>query len=347
MDASWTSLFLHLLVMLSVLQYANGSGATRMTGNYQMAVNHQDHANEKANLQESKRIIMSGHPKDAQDDEDHHDGMKAMKHRTIDDTAKGTDVLELNSMDVNKNGDDHVNAHPSSHMDHMDPSLLVFFIMEDLKVGKTMPIYFPKRNPSSSPRMLPREEADAIAFSHKELPNLLQQFSFSQGSPQAKAMEDTIRQCEIPPIIGETKFCATSLESMVDFTRDIFGLDSQIKVLSTNHLTKSSTLLQNYTVLEAPREISAWKMVACHTMPYPYAVFYCHSQDSKNRVLKVLLAGENGDRVEAISVCHLDTSHWSRNHVSFRVLGIEPGTAPVCHFFPADNFVWIPSPTSN
>ncbi|KAK3022032.1 hypothetical protein RJ639_047422 [Escallonia herrerae] len=337
MGASWTSLFVHLLVML----HANRSGATRTTGNYQMAVNH---ANEKVNLQEPKRIIMSGHPKDGQDDEDHHDGMKAMEHRTVDDTAKGTNVLQLHSMDVNKNGDDHVNAHPSSHM---DPSLLVFFIMEDLKVGKTMPIYFPKRDPSSSPRMLPREEADAIAFSLKELANLLQRFSFSQGSPQAKAMEDTIRQCEIPPIVGETKFCATSLESMVDFTQDILGLDSQIKVLSTNHLTKSSTLLQNYTVLEAPQEISARKMVACHTMPYPYAVFYCHSQDSKNRVLRVLLAGENGDRVDAISVCHLDTSHWSRNHVSFRVLGIEPGTAPVCHFFPADNFVWIPSPTSN
>lgn len=289
------------------------------------------------------------------DDRQNHDVMNAMAHAMVDDTKKGTNLLRLHSMDVNNKDDadadahegmhaHHIHAHPSSHMHHMDPSLVVFFMMGDLKEGKTMPIYFPKRDPSS-PHLLPKEEADQIPFSLKQLPNLLQHFSFSQASPQAKAMEETLTQCEFKPIKGETKLCATSLESMLDFTRGIIGLDAQVKVLSTTHLTKSTTLLQNYTVLQDPIEIPAPKMVACHTMPYPYAVFYCHSQVTENRVLRISLEGENGDRVEAISVCHLDTSHWSRDHVSFRVLGIEPGTSPVCHFFPADNFVWVQSTT--
>uniref|UniRef100_A0A2N9IID3 BURP domain-containing protein n=1 Tax=Fagus sylvatica TaxID=28930 RepID=A0A2N9IID3_FAGSY len=201
----------------------------------------------------------------------------------------------------------HVHVHPSSHMNHMnhmDPSSMVFFTVKDLKVGKTMPIYFPKRDPSTSPHVLPREEAISIPFSSKQLPHLLEFFSFSFDSPQAKAMADTLKECETKPIKGETKFCATSLESMLDFTPP--------------------------------------KMVACHTMPYPYAIFYCHSQKSENKVFKVRLGGENGDKVEAIAVCHMDTSQWSPDHVSFRLLGVQPGTSSVCHFFPADNFVWVP-----
>ncbi|KAJ7978380.1 BURP domain-containing protein [Quillaja saponaria] len=241
---------------------------------------------------------------------------------------------------------EHIDSPFSTHMHHMDPSLMVFFTMKDLKVGKKMPIYFPKRNPATSPHFLPREEADSIPFSLKELPYLLKIYNFSRESPQAKAMEDTLRECESKPIKGETKFCATSLESMLDFADSIFGMISQFKVVSTSYLTKSPTTFQNYSLLDIPEEISAPKMVACHTMPYPYAVFYCHSQESENKVFKVSLGGDNGDRVKAVVVCHLDTSNWGHNHVSFRVLGIEPGTSPVCHFFPADNLVYVLKSTS-
>lgn len=227
------------------------------------------------------------------------------------------------------------------HMQHMDPSLNVFFTIDDLKVGKIKPIYFPKKNLSKSPRLLSREESDTIPFSSKHLPYLLEFFSFSIESPQAKAMEYTLGQCEVEPIQGETKFCATTLESLLDFARGIFGLDTQLKVLTTTHLTNSTTLLQNYTFLGV-KEIPAPKMIACHTMPYPYAVFYCHCQESETRVFEVSLGGENGETVQAAAVCHMDTSRWDLDHVSFQVLKIEPRSSPVCHFFPADNLVWVP-----
>ncbi|KAL4354633.1 hypothetical protein GQ457_06G002170 [Hibiscus cannabinus] len=227
-------------------------------------------------------------------------------------------------------------------MDHMDESAMVFFTLKDLKVGNSMPIYFPKKDSSSSPRLLPRDEAESIAFSSEELPNLLRFFSFSEDSPQAKAMEATLGECESKSIKGEIKFCATSLESMLDFASSVFGSSIDFKILTTEHVTKSNTLFQNYTVLEKPVEIPAPSIVSCHTKPYPYAILYCHSQVTENRVFKVSLGGENGDRVTAVAVCHMDTSQWNRNHVSFRVLGFEPGTLPVCHFFPADNFVLVP-----
>ncbi|XP_022896880.1 BURP domain-containing protein BNM2A-like [Olea europaea var. sylvestris] len=261
------------------------------------------------------------------------------------------DVLRLHSMDKQENDAHeemhvhHMHTHSSSHMDHMDPSVLVFFQLDDLKQGNSMPIHFPRRKPNSSPRLLSKQEADSIPFQLQKLPNLLELFSFSQDSPQAQAMENTLRECETEPIKGETKFCATSLESMLDFIQKIIGMESQIKVLSTTHLTNSKTLLQKFTIMKI-QEISAPKSVACHTMPYPYTIFYCHYQESISRVFRVSLAGEYRDKSEAIAVCHLDTSQWSENHVAFRVLGIKPGSSPVCHFFPADNFLWVPSTTT-
>ncbi|XLR55950.1 hypothetical protein S83_006622 [Arachis hypogaea] len=95
-------------------------------------------------------------------------------------------------------------------------------------------------------------------------------------------------------------------------------------------------------MLEDIKEMEAPKMVACHTMPYPYGVFYCHSQTTLNKVYRVPLEGDNGDKVEAIVVCHLDTSEWGSSHPSFQVLGVKPGTSSVCHFFPDDNLIFVP-----
>ncbi|KAL5858166.1 hypothetical protein ACOSQ3_005624 [Xanthoceras sorbifolium] len=244
-----------------------------------------------------------------------------------------------------KHDDHHHNDH-----DTMDPSQNIFFTIDDLKRGKSMPIYFSPKSPSNSiPRLLSREEANSIPFSSSQLPSLLQLFSISKDSPQAQAMNYTLSLCELEPIQGETKLCATSLESMLDFARGILGSGTHLRVLTTSFLENpKNPSLQNYTVLGDPREIPAPKMVACHSMPYPHAVFYCHSQESKNRVFEISLEGsENGgggeSRVEAVGVCHVDTSHWDRDHVSFKVLKIKPGTSsPVCHVFPPDNLVWVP-----
>ncbi|CAB4320547.1 unnamed protein product [Prunus armeniaca] len=238
-----------------------------------------------------------------------------------------------------------IQHHP---MHHMDPALNVFFTPKDLKLGKTMPIYFSKNDPSTSPRILPREEAASIPFSISKLPYILEFFSFTQDSPQAKAIEFTLTQCELEPIKVEAKFCAASIESMLDLVGALFGSSTKFKVLTTTQHKKLTTLLQNYTVLEALKEILAPKMIGCHTMPYPYAVFYCHSQESENRIYQVLLGCENGERVEAAAVCHFDTSksasEWDPSHVAFNVFGVQPGSCPVCHFFPADNLVWVPLP---
>ncbi|CAN4112339.1 unnamed protein product [Withania somnifera] len=225
----------------------------------------------------------------------------------------------------------------------LNPQLHIFFTPEDLKIGKMMPLYFALKDPSTSPHLLPREDAALIPFSSSKLAYLLEFFSFSKDSPQAKALEDTFFHCEISAMKGESKFCATSLESMLDWAQQILGFDTILDVYTTDFLKKSPATLQNYTILQKPKEILVPKLVACHTLPYPYAVFYCHVQKGENKLFKISLLGENGDRIEAAAICHMDTKEWNHDHVAFTVLNVLPGTSPVCHFFPADNLVWVPS----
>lgn len=180
----------------------------------------------------------------------------------------------------------HHHHHSSSHpeVNPSAPDLQLFFRLDELKLGKRIPIYFPIKNPSKSPPLLSKEEAESIPFSSAQLPDILKLFSISDESPQAEAMAVSLGHCEFEALKGESKFCSTSLESLLDSTRAIFGPNVDFKVATTNHLTKTATaLLQNYTIVEVPREISVPRIVGCHPLPYPYALFYCHSQESDNR----------------------------------------------------------------
>lgn len=228
----------------------------------------------------------------------------------------------------------------SSAMLH-DPSLKVFFKAENLKAGVVIPLYFPIKDPLKTPNLLPQEEADSIPFSSSQLPYLLDFFGLHPHSVQANSMKQTLKHCEFPPLEGETKFCAASLESMLENLRAIFGQGVDFKVLTTTYIENSSIPLKNYTIL-SPKQVEVQKMMGCHTLPYPYAVFYCHGQKGDTKIYLIKLRDEQGQIIEAVGVCHMDTSHWDPNHIAFQVLGVKPGEAPICHVFPSDNMVWIP-----
>lgn len=220
-----------------------------------------------------------------------------------------------------------------------EPEYTVFFHYKDLKVGSKMKIYFP---PSTTPTLLSKHESDPIPFSSSQFPQILALFSFSDGSKQAEAIKSTLDACEFLPY--GTMFCATSKEVMLDSVGRVFGSNSEFRVVRTNYLSESISALQNYTISEAPVERSGPMSVACHMLPYPYAVYFCHGQYSDyNKVYKVMLVGDDGGRVEAAAVCHLDTSQWDPDNPAFGVLDTVPGALPVCHYFPPDNLVWIPT----
>ncbi|KAH7517849.1 BURP domain protein USPL1 [Ziziphus jujuba] len=237
----------------------------------------------------------------------------------------------------------HHNHQQDGGADPLDGARKVgFFTVDDLYVGKVVGIQFYTRDPSSLPPFLSKEVADRFPFSVKELPLILQLFGMAPGSPEAQLAERTLRFCADEPIKGEQKTCATSIESFIEFASSMLGggqYGVDFRAIKTTHLGKPVSVYQNYTFLDI-KEVHSPIMVACHIMDYPYIVYMCHSQTS--RVYQIKIVGQEvGDALNAVAVCHIDTSQWAPDHVSFKLLGVKPGTVSICHFFGPHNPVWV------
>ncbi|XP_078156531.1 BURP domain-containing protein 3-like [Carex rostrata] len=214
---------------------------------------------------------------------------------------------------------------------------MLFFLEQDLHPGSKMNMQFEKTNAAA--KFLPRSEAESIPFSSKKLPEIISQFSVQPGSDEEEAMKETLRECEDPVSKGEKKMCATSLESMVDFSIANLGTRN-VEAVSTTVHSKNKTPKQEYTIIASGvKNLAQDKLVVCHQQPYTYAVFYCHlAKPTKGYTVK--MTGKDGTVVDAVAVCHVDTSSWNPKHVAFKLLNVKPGTVPVCHFLSQDNVVF-------
>ncbi|OMO91011.1 hypothetical protein COLO4_18704 [Corchorus olitorius] len=218
---------------------------------------------------------------------------------------------------------------------HDDPNVALFFLEKDLHPRATMTLHFTENKEAAT--FLPRQIAQRIPFSSNKLPEILNKFSVTPGSAEAEMMKNTIEECEGPQIKGEEKYCATSLESMIDFSTSKIG--KNVQAISTE--VEKQTPLQKYTIADGVQKMSGDKSVVCHKQNYPYAIFYCHKSET-TRAYTVPLEGADGTKAKAAAICHTDTSAWNPKHVAFQVLKVEPGTVPICHFLPQDHIVWVP-----
>ncbi|KAI8002778.1 BURP domain protein RD22 [Camellia lanceoleosa] len=219
---------------------------------------------------------------------------------------------------------------------HYNPNETIYFLEEDIKQGTEMNLDLSKE--ANGVKFLPRTVAQSMPFSSNEFPKILNQFSVKPNSAEAKIMKKTIEVCtEMPAFKGEQKYCATSLESMIDFCTSILG--KRVKALSTE--LEKETQLRKFNVVGF-KKIGGGEVAVCHMLKYPYAVFSCHNVHS-TKVYMVSLedAEEGGTKAKGVAVCHTDTAAWSPNFEAFQMLNVKPGTVPICHILPEDNIVWL------
>ncbi|KAF3790842.1 BURP domain-containing protein 5 [Nymphaea thermarum] len=226
-----------------------------------------------------------------------------------------------------------------------------FFLKNNLKPGsKTKKLDFVKKVHLTSgwPTLLPRREAQGFPFSSSKLADILKRFSLDPNSADASIVKHTLEDCEMEANKGETRYCATSLESMVDFAvSQLKTNDLQLLTYSFVNKEEREPKSRVYTVQPGvvELELPSSQAVVCHIQSYPYAVFHCHMTINTKSYIVPLVAEEDGIRVSAGAVCHTDTSSWNPNHASMLVLGIKPGT-PVCHFLSHGHFVFVPNSAS-
>jgi len=225
-----------------------------------------------------------------------------------------------------------------------DPSLsAMFFLEKDLHTGTKLTLYsrlLNRSSPDSRIFFLPRPLAEAIPFSSHKLSVALEKLEISEGSDTALVMKQTLKVCENPTASGESRYCATSLESMIDYATSTLGT-SRLNVLETN--VPCNVESQQYTITGLPfQSKSGLKSVVCHRQKYAHAVYYCH-ETQHTTTARVSLKGEDGSSGEGVAVCHSDTSGWNPKHLAFKMLNVKPGGAPICHFMLDGNVLWLPA----
>ncbi|MFQ6651187.1 hypothetical protein Gotur_023053 [Gossypium turneri] len=188
---------------------------------------------------------------------------------------------------------------------------------------------------SDTTKFLPRQIAESTPLTNDELSQILKKFSLKSESKGASYVKNTVKNCERPEMRGETKYCATSLETFVDSGVSILG--KNIKLLSNE--IGDETKNPSFKIGKGVRTVGGNEVV-CHKMTYPHAVYLCHSIEG-TEVYQVPLVSDDGTKAKAMAVCHKDTSAWSPNHIAFKILKVKPGTVPICHFLGRDTLVWV------
>ncbi|XP_074309606.1 BURP domain protein RD22-like [Silene latifolia] len=209
----------------------------------------------------------------------------------------------------------------------------VYFTEPDLtRPGKTLKLNFMKIEDDA--KFLPIQVTKSIPFSSKAFPRILDLFSVQANSSSADIMEDTIRACEIKAMSEEKKLCALTLEDMVDYVKSHVG--KKVCTLS-GYVAKD---VQNVHKIVNSKKVESDVSMVCHKMGYPYAVFYCHNL-KETSLYEISMVDSEGKKMDAIGVCHKDTSSWSPKHVSFQMLKVKPGSVPVCHFLNERSIAYV------
>jgi hypothetical protein len=239
---------------------------------------------------------------------------------------------------------EHVH-HESEHVhDFMLPS---YFLKSDLVKASIIDLGVNFVHDTANPKrdFLPETVADTLpALKASNLPKLLQAFNISEGTETATDVERAIFYCEgIANLPAEEKdaSCPTSEKAMAEFVSSQLGENAKLfhtTVVPAKALTVSTNLtIVDYNTRSTDTEDNA---VVCHNLPFPSQVYYCHKV-SKTQVSQAILEAAEGLRINAVTLCHLDTSWWSVNHLGFKTLNVPRGTE-VCHWAFVSTLVWVP-----
>ncbi|XP_009353316.2 BURP domain protein RD22 [Pyrus x bretschneideri] len=143
----------------------------------------------------------------------------------------------------------------------------------------------------------------------------------------------------MPAMKGEERYCATSLESLVDFATSELG--SNIQTMSTEvERGANNDVEQTYTITDGVKVLAEDKVVTCHKMSYPFAVFLCHAIE-KTRAYMVPMEGADGTKANAVIICHRDTSKFAPNNWGLSQLHLKPGEGPLCHLLSDGHLTWL------
>lgn len=211
----------------------------------------------------------------------------------------------------------------------------IFFTPTTLAQGKILNL----PNTSSSydtgnARFLPKALATSLELNPSHLQDLMRIYGVAKGSPMEFAMNNTLVQCNLPPLAHELKACQASQEDMVTFVTNTLG--HNIVALNPTKLShQKAKVLSSKLINEG-----GLKVISCHSMMFPSVIYSCH-MIPRSEVVDVRLQLANGGIARGLAICHLDTSYWEPAHIAFKIVHKKPGKGTICHWLPENTFIFV------
>ncbi|KAI4989594.1 hypothetical protein ZWY2020_036911 [Hordeum vulgare] len=245
------------------------------------------------------------------------------------------------TLKVKGEGSHHAHSHNHGNKKQAD----VFFFHDMLRPGSVITPTIPPT--TSLPTLLPRGVAESIPFSMERISDIMAIFA-PASLAMAREIRWTLDTCDHPRTLsGQKAGCATSLESLADLAASLHGTHN-VRAFSAANLpidAAATPALRGMYNVTAMRKLSeSLEIVTCHDLTYPYAVYYCHTANPTT-AYSVTLASMDGVAapavMEALAVCHLDTSQWSPKNPFFELHNLKPGDVTVCHFLTKLSIIWV------
>ncbi|GJN39032.1 hypothetical protein PR202_gb28126 [Eleusine coracana subsp. coracana] len=173
----------------------------------------------------------------------------------------------------------------------MPPGL--FFLETQARVGSTMTVSF---SPAAVPPILPRDAAKTVPFGN--LADVLATFNIAASSGEAEKIGNTLTACKTSVPGEKMMTCTTSVEATVESAVHMLvaggkNNDDGVVWAAASGLSRHGLPRQAY-VLDAVTALDGDRHVACHAMPFPYAVFQCHMTDERSKAYTMTLQGLQG-----------------------------------------------------
>uniref|UniRef100_A0A0E0CJC1 BURP domain-containing protein n=1 Tax=Oryza meridionalis TaxID=40149 RepID=A0A0E0CJC1_9ORYZ len=235
-------------------------------------------------------------------------------------------------------------AHPGIHIQRG-----MLFLMKKLHPGAVLPegtklavAHDDHGVAAAAPRFIYKDKADAVPSDLRAMDAILAMFGILPGSDKAAQVADTLRACgELTAAGGGGEepraCCATSREAVLDFAASALGTSAPRAVTTVVHGREP----RRYVVAAGGvARIGGDAVVACHPMPYPYEVYYCHrpADAVALRVDLHAVAGVGLGGATAVAVCHVNTTTWDSAY--FELLKASRGDA-ICHYMPQGYVLWL------
>jgi len=233
----------------------------------------------------------------------------------------------------------HIHSHGHNHVRLPKAAEDFFFFENSLATGSTRSTLIPSTR--INPPFLRHEALKHIPFSPRNITSIIDMFA-----PASLTMIDDIsfalHQCENPAeqaINGEKFGCAASIESYLEFIVSTLGT-SQVRAFSAD-VPKEGIVSQRYTTASVRLLTHSQSVLVCHDMPYPYKVLYCHMSFPTRAYQVKLISEAHGSSMDALAVCHLNTSSWNPEHAFFKLKHVKPGQTTACHYLNRGSMVWV------